>query len=123
MSEKQLYWTGSSCLLLYFVALSKNNNKEYHIITKNNPKSTETGHKFFYLVPNFRFLTCKIYFLEYRPARLPTDLSEIGFWKEMCRKFILRELFESSPLKCILGSLSTQVFETQTATGREHFAG
>ena len=104
MSEKQLYLTGLSCLLLYFVALCKNNNKEYHITIKNNPKSTESGHNFFYLVLNFRFLMCET-------ARLPTDLSEIGFWKGMCLKFILRELFESSTLKCTLFFLQPHLLE------------
>lgn len=50
---------------------------------------------------------CEIYFLEYRAARLPTDLSEIGFWKGMCLKFILRELFEGSTLKCTLFFFTT----------------
>lgn len=46
---------------------------------------------------------CEIYFLEYKAARLPTDLSEIGFWKGMCLKLILRGLFEGGTFKCILG--------------------
>lgn len=47
---------------------------------------------------------CEIYFLEYKGVRFFIDLFEIGFWKGMCLKFILRGLFEGGIFKCILGN-------------------